>query len=141
MTKIEGMHCFTHTPLASNVEEEELEKVFTEMFDELQASTPDEFVHVFNTSLNNSDLPTTGSRAVGSRSSLRSVVNTAYDLADKLGEEGTAKLEATILEFNEWCSGQIAVIKEGSNNKQKYVCLSQQSYDGGNKQVFNTRHM
>ena len=112
-----------------------------DMFAEIQDSTPDEFAAVFDTSVSNCDVPDSGRVRTGARTKLRSVANTAYSLADKLGPDGARELEASLLKFNEWSSSCLASKKAPSNNKRKYVPLSQDLYDCTEKRVFNTKHM
>ena len=140
------MHCFTHTPTTTDVVndqdlEDELGALFSEMMSELQESTPQEFSAVFNESMQNADVPNVDGKRVGSRDSLRPLANTAYDLADKLGEDGSTQLEHVLSEFNSWCATKLARKEKSSHEKRKYVCLSQQSYEGTSKRVFNTHHM
>ena len=146
LSRVDNMHCFTHTPADAEIVggdelEDELEVIFSEMMSELQESTPQDFSAVFNESVLDSDVPPAGGKRVGARTNLRSLVNTAYDLADRLGDDGSSRLEQVVSEFNSWCSSKLAVQDQDSNDKRKYVCLSQQSYEGTAKRVFNTRHM
>ena len=96
---------------------------------------------MFDTSVANCDVPDTGSARTGARAKLRSVANTAYSLADKVGPDGARELESQMLKFNDWCSARLAADEPASNNKRKYVPFSQDSYDGTEKRVFNTKHM
>ena len=140
------MHCFTYTPPdesahKNELDDKELESVMNDMFAEIQDSTPEEFAAVFDTSVANCDVPDTGTARTGARSKLKAVANTAYCLADKVGPDGARELESQMLKFNEWCSARLAADRSVSNNKRKYVPFSQESYDGTEKRVFNTKHM
>ena len=68
---------------------------------------------------------------------------TAFALSDRLGNKGVAKLEETMTEFNQWCSSKLAEAEEKTGNpgEKRHVSLSQESYTGSAKRVFNTYHM
>ena len=93
VSKVENMHCFTYTPPIdsshnNDLDDKELKTVMNDMFAKLQACTPDEFAAVFDTSVSNCDVPDAGGVRTGARVKLRSVANTVYSLADKLGHDG-----------------------------------------------------
>ena len=74
---------------------------------------------------------------------LRGVIDTGYNLADRLGTEGLQKIEDNMIEFNTWATEKIAE-SSGQNNtsaKQKYVSITDEAYGGKAERVFNTRNM
>ena len=68
-------------------------------------------------------------------------------LSDIIGHEGIEKLEETVVEFIQWCSSQIEIMKgkessqDSSPEKRTHVYMSQESYIGSEKLVYSTHHM
>ena len=50
-------------------------------------------------------------------------------------------MEETLNEFNQWCSSELASQDAENNGKRKYVPMTQESYTGTAKRVYNTFNM
>ena len=79
-------------------------------------------------------------QGVCARNMMRSIVDTSYALADRLGVDGVKKFEEKVLEFNAWASEKLHDVDANENKKKKYVLMSQKVYTG-KEIVLNTRHM
>jgi hypothetical protein len=110
-------------------------------------STAPDTEDLFDLSMSDSRLPARVSHNISSRQKLKAIVNTAFALSDRIGHEGIEKLEETLAEFNKWCSSKIET-KEGNNlsscmcpEKRTHAYMSQESYTGSSKRVYNTHNM
>ena len=77
------------------------------------------------------------------RQKLKAIVNTAFALSDKIGGNGVERLEESLTQFNEWYLSKLE-IREGltiSTEKRTHACMSQTSYTGSAKRVYNTHHI
>jgi hypothetical protein len=97
---VDGMYSSTYTPPQDGIDSE-MELIFDQMFTEIQGHTSKDTEDVFELSLSNSCLPKTASHNVSSRQKLKCLVNTAFPLSDKIGQEGVDRLEETLLQFNQ----------------------------------------
>ena len=113
------------------------------MFVEIQGNTLTDNEDMFELALNVSNFHKSVSHNMSSRQKLKATVNTAFNLADKIGDEGVSRLEETIAELNQWCSAKLEIthVTTGTTTKQTYAYMSQESYDGSAKRVYNTHHM
>ena len=148
LSRVEGMTCTFHSP--STVPDENFEinsgvrLRLEQMFSELHNSTPPELEAMFDTSLSHFSLPPKTKQGISSRDTLRCLMNEVYSLTDKVGDRAAQKLEEVIKEFTSWCSSELT--RQANNTptpskKRKYVPMSQDSYDGSQKHVFNTHNM
>ena len=131
----------TYTPTDMEGSDSDLCDLFETMFNDLQDSTSPQAEELFNRSVSNYDIPVNAAHGVGARQNLRAMVDCAYSLADEVGESSVKKMEKTIKEYSAWCSEQLAGREAPMNDKRKYVSMSQTTYRGGNKRVYNTHHM
>ena len=139
---IDGMFVTSYVPTSTDGDTPEVNDVFETMFQELQNLTPESSMVTFDTAISNSSLPSS-IPVVSSRSALRSLVETSYALADKIGPEAIQNLEVHLKQFNSWCSIELSK-KECKNQRQqkrKYVALTQETYEGNVQRVYNTYHM
>ena len=138
---VDGMYSSTYTPPHDGIDSE-MELIFDQMFTEIQGHTSKDTEDAFELSLSNSCLPKTASHNVSSRQKLKCLVNTAFALSDKIGQEGVERLEETLLQFNQWCSSKIEEVENHeSPQKRMYASMSQESYTSHVTRVFNTHHM
>jgi len=113
------------------------------MVKEICADTSDEVEVMFEESFSNFVLPADVSKGVNARMTLRGVIDTGYNLADRLGTEELQQFEEKMIEFNTWATEKIAE-SSGQNNtsaKRKYVPITNKAYVGKTERVFNTRNM
>ena len=160
LEKIDGMFSTTFTPSSQfsdesgmEVDRDVLDKIFEGMFNELQSITSSSSVEIFESALANAVLPQTAAKGVGARETLKSLANDSYALADKVGQDGVAKLEEMFNGYLAWCNTKLSGKEEegedmdtegdlaSGEGKRKYVPFTQDSYDGTAKRVLNTRHM
>ena len=111
------------------------------MFEELQKSSPESFLQIFEQSLSDSNLVDSAGLPAGARAKLKPLINTAYSLANCFGENAVMDLATAIQEFNDKCAAKLGVIDSTKNDKRKYVPYSQETYTDTKKRVFNTHHM
>ena len=115
------------------------------MFVEIQGNTLTDNEDMFELALNVSNFHKSVSHNMSSRQKLKATVNTAFNLADKIGDEGVSRLEETIAEFNQWCSSKPKLetthVATGTSTKQTYEYMSQENYDGSAERAYNTHHM
>ena len=138
---IDGMYVSTFTPASQNEGDDSLEDMFETMFQELHGATSDSVDLMFQQSAENYDLPSAAKRGISSRDTLRSIVETSYCIADRLGDRGVVELEKKLKEFNEWASSELAAVDGEVEKKRKYVPATQAKYTGEAKRVHNTFHM
>ena len=120
----------------------EMQVVFDEIFTAIQANTSLDTEYIFELSLTNSCLPKSAPHNVSSRNKLKCIVNTAFALSDKIGNQGVERLEKTLLQFNEWCSSKLEEVEnKKSPEKRSYASMSQEVYTSQVNRVFNTHHM
>ena len=81
---IDGMFVTSYVPTSTNDDTPELNEVFETMFQEPQNLTLESSIVAFDTAISNSSLPSS-IPVLSSRSALRSLVETSYALADKIG--------------------------------------------------------
>ena len=141
LDSLDGMRCFTHDPSEVSMSEEDIDSVFLEMFEELQNSSPESFVQTFEQALSDDNLGDSPLTHGGARGRVKPLINTAYNMADRLGEDAVTDLVTVIQEFNDNCAAKLAEMDSTTNEKRKYVPYSQETYCGTKKRVFNTHHM
>ena len=138
---IDGMYVSTFTPASQDQGNDSLDDMFETMFQELHDTTSDSVDLMFQQSAENYDLPSGVKKGISSRDILRSIVDTSYCVADRLGDRGIVELEKKLKEFNEWASSELADVDGEGEKKRKYVCATQAKYTGEAKRVHNTFHM
>ena len=139
---IDGMFVTSYVPTSTDGDTPEVNDVFETMFQELQNLTPESSMVAFDRAISNSSLPSS-IPVVSSRSALRSLVETSYVLADKIGQEEIQNLEVHLKQFNSWCSIELTKkeCQNQSQQKQKNDALTQETYEGNVQRVYNTHHM
>ena len=121
------MYCSNYSPTPNGGDQNlDLNPVFEQMFRELQESTAPDTEDLFDLSMSDSCLQAGISGNISSRQKLKAIVNTAFALSDRIGHEGIEKLEATLSEFNKWCSSKIET-KEG-NNLSSCMCPEKRTH-------------
>jgi hypothetical protein len=148
LEKNDGMYCSNYSPQPTGGElESDLNPIFEQMFKELQESTPNNTNDLFDLSMTDSSLPPGVTANISSRQKLKAIVNTAFALSDRIGHDGIEKLESTLVEFNKWCSSKLERKDEEeadtalNPDKRTHAYMSQESYTGSAKRVYNTYHM
>ena len=136
LERIDGMFISTFTP---NTDSEDLDQLFESMLEELQSMTTPSAQAMFDESVFNYAIPEVV-QGVCARNMMRSIVDTGYALADRLGVDGIKKFEETVLGFNTWASEILDNVDADKNKKRKYVPISQEVYSG-KERVLNTKHM
>ena len=111
------------------------------MIKEVQKATPESFERWFSVSADDESGTPGSAKKASSRTRLRPFVESAYKLADRLGDFAQQHLEEKLSEFNDWCSAQLAEKNAEKNTKRKYIPFSQEEYEGTAKRVLNTHHM
>ena len=118
MSKIDGMHSFTYTPPSDDVPSPDFSTCFDDMFNEIKETTPESFEMWFEDSTEGG---TETHVSAKSRLRLRPFVDTAYKLADRLGENAQKHLEEKTTEFNDWCSVQLSE-KDDKKTQRENTC-------------------
>ena len=111
------------------------------MFNEIKETTPESFERWFEASADGDTGTHVSAKNSSSRTRLRPFVDTAFKLADRLGDDAQKHLEEKLSEFNKWCSVQLSVKDAEKNAKRKYVPFLQEEYECTAKRVYNTHHM
>ena len=142
---IDGMYSINYSPSCD--QESILGSVFQQMFTELKATITTDTADFFELSMSNSCLTKRVSKGVTPRQKLKAIMDTAFGISDVVGHEGLDKLEETLDGFNQWCALKIETM-EGNNSsgntrtaKRTHAYMSQESYTGTAKRVYNTHHM
>jgi hypothetical protein len=141
LNRMDGMHCSTFSPTNNNMSNDELNDPFKEKVTELQNVISDSSDVMFDESATNFSIPN-NVQGTTARNAMRSLVNTGYELADRLGTDGLKQFEKTMSEFNTWASAKLQEEMDADKNKKrKYVPLTQEEYTGKVDRVYNTKHM
>ena len=141
LSKVDGMHCFTYSPPLDDQTSPDFLSFFETMMEDVIESTPESFGRWFQVSADDDGGTHVSAKSSSARTRLRPFVDSAYKLADRLGESAHQHLEEKLSEFNDWCSVQLAEKDAKKNTKRKYIPFSQEEYEGNAKRVFNTHHM
>jgi len=151
LTIVDGMYCSDFVPECdeSGTNHAEVNATFEAMFQQLQNVTSEESSQLFSAAISDAELPkmhaSGTSVPVSARNALRSLVDTSYILADKVGPVGVQWLEETLRNFQQRCESHLEINrKENERNTRhpcKYVPITMEEYDGSADRVFNTRHM
>ena len=106
---IDGMFSTTYTPstqeMDGNQRNADLDDLFQDMFEQMQSSSTGQCEAAFEDAVQNYAIPE--SVSVGARVAVKSQIDSAYDLADKLGQDAVQHLEATVSEFNNLCKAKL----------------------------------
>ena len=142
LSLVDGMYHTTFTPEIQDESNENISEQFLEMFNQIQDGISESTQTVFSESIDNHSFAADHSVGAGnSRQKMKGMMNTVYDLADRVGDEAVAKLEAAMNDFITWSSAQLEIVDGHKNKKRKYVTLPQNSYQGSCKRVYNTHNM
>ena len=121
LPRVDGMHCFTYTPSLDNGTSSDFLSCFDEMFDETKGTTPASIERWFKVSADDDTGTLILSKSSSAQTRLRPFVDTAYKLADRLGEDAQQRLDEKLSEFNERCSVQPSEKDTKKSVKRKYV--------------------
>ena len=127
LSKVDGMHCFTYTPPSEDVTSPDFSSCFDEMFNEIKETTPESFERWFEASADGDTGTHVSAKNSSSRTRLRPFVDTAYKLADRLGEDAQKHLEENLSEFNEWWSVQLSEKMLRKTQRENTCCFHKKS--------------
>ena len=135
------MYHTTFNPENEDNVDENVSGQFREMFNQIRDGISDSTEVLFSEAVENYRFAADHSANSTTRQKMKGMMNTVYDLADRVGDDAVEKLEGSMNEFITWASAKLAPVDKHKNEKRKYVTLSQNSYQGSCKRVHNTHHM
>ena len=140
--RIDGLFSSTFTPSMDDPNNnDDVNDIFQEMVYDIQQDTSVASEVLFNTSVENHAIPDTMA-GVNTRTAMRSLVDTSFELADRIGNEGVKEFERKMKEFHTWASDKLEQSGDSDKNKKrKYVPMTQEAYKGTADRVFNTYTM
>ena len=148
LTIVDGMYCSDFVPdlEESGTNNAEVNATFEAMFQDLQNVTSKESSQLFSAAVSDAELPKASSASVlSARNALRSLVDTSYFLADRVGPDGIKWFDEMNREFQKRCESHLEMNRKenerSSRHPCKYVPITMEQYDGSVDRVFNTKHM
>jgi hypothetical protein len=135
----------------SGTKHEEVNATFEAMFQELQNVTSNQSSQFFSAAVSDAQLPQvpqasrSSASVVSARNALRSLVDTSYFLADRVGPDGIRWFDEMNREFQKRCEARLEANRKENERLTsrpcKYVPITMEQYDGSADRVFNTKHM
>ena len=114
MTQVDGMFTSTFTPSDECEDDcnlgEMWEDTLTNMVTSVQGNTTVASDAIFEQSVIINSVKSTP--ACDSRKSLKPLIDTAFALADRIGNEGCQKLEKTLLDYHNWAKGELQTVDD-----------------------------
>ena len=148
LTIVDGMYCSDFVPdlEESGTNNAEVNATFEAMFQDLQNVTSKESSQLFSAAVSDAELPKASSASVlSARNALRSLVDTSYFLADRVGPDGIKWFDEMNREFQKRCESHLEMNRKENERRSrhpcKYVPITMEQYDGSADRVFNTKHM